>query len=532
MSEHAEQTTGASVARSGAWETAGQVLPQAYVFVTSVAIARYLGPSTFGRIALITGIQLAVTTVITWGFPYAVSRTVAEELGAGRSERVRAFARWAYLVVAGAAAVAFAVMFGAALAGATPYSVWVLAGLTAAGAVLHSVPSSLLIGAQRWREARIMGITTGTVSAAAKVVALALGAGIVALFAIEFVIVLANLAGTTTLAGRYLRLLPKGDADRAAKRRVLSFAGVVGISTVVNLVVYQRTEIFVLAHYRSDTEIARYSVPYSMVTTLLLLPTAASAVLSPAVATLWGAGAIDRIRSGVGRTLRLVLTMTIVVAGALIAIGPAFVRLLYGPGFAHVAAIMFVLALGLPIVPIGTISASVLRAVGTLRWLTTFGVVGAVANVVLAFALIAPFGAVGAAAANSTAQIAVALPLLLIVRRQVRGIDLGGPVLLRCAALVAAAALLAFLVVDALPLGLRVPAGAVVFSAVMLAGAGAVRILSRDDAWWLVELLGGRVLGIPARLAAWAGGVRAGRVSRHAEVVHVDEPPEGQEAPR
>ena len=507
MSEHAARTTGASVARSGIWETAGQVLPQIYVFITSVAIARYLGASTFGRIALITGIQLAATTVLTWGIPYALSRTVAEELGAGRPERVRALARWAYGVTGVAAFAAFAVLFGAALAGASPTSVWILAGLTAGGAVLHSVPSSFLIGSQHWRDARIMGITSGTVSAGAKVVALALGAGIVALFAIEFVIVLVNLAGTTVLARRQERLLPHGTVDAALKRHVLSFAGVIGISTVVNLVVYQRTEIFVLAHYNSDAEIARYSVPYSMVTTLLLLPTAASAVLSPAIATLWGAGSLDRIRSGVGRTLRLVLTMTIVLAGTLVAVGPAFVRLLYGPPFAHVAAIMLVLALGLPIVPIGTISASVLRAVGTLRWLTIFGVAGAIANVVLAFALIAPFGAVGAAAANSTAQIAVALPLLLTVRRRIRGLDLGLAALTRCAALTAVAAFLAILSTDAVALALRVPVGALVFAAVMLAGAGFIRIISKDDAGWLSELLGSRVRGIPASLARWAGGL-------------------------
>lgn len=504
--DYASSTTGASVARGSLWEIAGQVLPQIYVFIVSAATARYLGASVFGLIALISGVQLAVTSIVTWGIPYALIRTSGELYGSGRSSQLRSLMRWAYRVVAAASAIAFVATAGAVVAGAHPRSVWVLAGLTAAAAVLHSVPSSFLIGAQRFRQARIMGILTGTVSAGAKVVALATGHGIVAIFAIELAVVLANLIGTGVLAHHYQRDLGHDDVQPGLKRDVFRFAAIVGVSTVVGLVVYQRTEIFVLAHYRTDTDIARYSVPYSMVTTLLLLPSAASTVLSPAVATLWGARDLDRIRSGVSRSLRLVLLMTITLAGILSAVGPSFIRVVFGPSFSDVRTILIVLALGLPVVPVGTISSSVLRALGTLRWLTIWGVTGAIANVVLAFALIKPFGAVGAAAANSSAQMAVALPLLVIVRRRVGSVDMGLLVLLRTMLLVGLGTAAAIVTVAYLPLAARVPVGALVFGVIVFGGARPFRIMSRDDAGWITELLAGRGRGWPAAFARYASG--------------------------
>jgi O-antigen/teichoic acid export membrane protein len=247
-----------------------------------------------------------------------------------------------------------------------------------------------------------------------------------------------------------------------------------------------------------------------MITTLLLLPAAAGAVLSPAVATLWGARDMDRIRSGVARSVRLMLLLTITLAGIASAVGPAFVRIVFGPAFADVRTIMIVLAVGLPLVPLGTVSGSVLRAIGTLRWLTIWGITGGIANVVLAFVLVAPFGAIGAAAANSSAQMAVAVPLLVCMRRQIGSVDLKVAGLVRLVLLVTFATAASIVVGDQLPLAAQIVVGSGLFLAVVLAGSGPLRVLSRDDAGWLAELLAGRARGVPASIARYASGQRGG----------------------
>jgi O-antigen/teichoic acid export membrane protein len=478
-------TTGASVARGGVWEVTAMALPQVYVFVVSAFIARTLGPDIFGRVVLISGVQSAVTSFALWGFPYALIRWTGSLLGAGRASELRSLMSWSYRVVLVASGVGFAFMLGAALTGAHPTSAWVLAAITAAAATLHAVPSAFLVGAQQFGRARIMGIVTGSVSMLAKIVALTLGGGILALFAIDLVIVLANLAGTAALAARFQRPFGRDEVASGVRREILRFSGVIGITTAASLVVYQRTEIFLLAHYRSDRDIALYSVPFAMVTVLMLIPTAASSVLSPAVATLWGAGEVRRIRSGFARGLRIMVLLTLILAGLAAAVGPAFIQLVYGPQFDNVTPVLLLLLVAVPIVPLGAMSTSILRGIGLLRWLTVSGVLAAVLNIVLAFALVPPFGPLGAAGANSLAQVGAALPLVFYAVRRLGGVPLPASELLRGGIVAVAAAAVAYFVARPLPAAAGVGAGVLSFSGAALAMGAALRVVSPDDRVWL-----------------------------------------------
>jgi O-antigen/teichoic acid export membrane protein len=485
--DHARRTTGASVVRGGAWEITGQVLPQVYIFVVSALVARTLGAAAYGRVALITGVQAAVWTIALWGFPHALTRYVSQLLGQGRDSELRGLLRWAYRVMVPMASLATAFMLGAVALGAQPTSAWALAAVSTTAGVLQAVPSAFLIGAQRWAQARAMGVAAGGASMIIKAVALSTGHGIVALFAIDVVIAIANLAGTAVLAARNQRAQPYREVEAPLKRDVFRFAAIIGISAAANLVVYQRTEIFVLAHYTTDTEIARYAIPYALVSALLLVPAAASTVLSPAIATLWGAGAVDRIRSGFGRALRLMVLLTIGLAAISAAVAPALVRVVYGIG--HEQWVIWVLLLSVPFVPLGTMSTSLLRAMGLLRWLTVSGILAAVLNIVLSFVLIPPFGAVGAAAANTSAQAAAAVPLLvyaiwrlgevpLPVQQTVRGLLAGG-----------GAAVLSYVVTRPLPPAAGLGAGLVTFGLAAVALSVALGVPDRDDRTWLAATL-------------------------------------------
>jgi O-antigen/teichoic acid export membrane protein len=480
-------TTGASVARGGVWEIAGNLLPQVYVFVVSAVVARHLGASVFGRVVLIAGVQSAVTVITPWGIPLSLIRHVGQLVGAGRAAQLQALLAWSYRIAVLAAVVGFSFMLGAALTGARPTSAWVLAGLSAAAAILQSVPSAFLIGSQRWSKARITGIVSGGCSMVAKIVALALGGGIVTLFAIDLVIMVANLAGTALLAALHQRSLGREPVAPPLKRDILRFAGVVGFSGAANLVLYQRTEIFVLAHYRTDADLALYSVPFAFVTALLLLPAATSSALSPAVATLWGAGDIQRIRSGYARGLRLMLILALTLGGLAAAVGPALIRLVYGPAFDNVRLVLFLLVLSVPIIPLGTMSASVLRAMGVLRWMTIVGAAAAVANVGLAFLLIPPFGPAGAAGANSIAQIGATLPLVVYAVRRLGGVPLPVSEALRGGVTVVAAVTVANLVASTLPTGVALVVAFAVFVVVAVVVGLPLRVLKREDRAWVRE---------------------------------------------
>ena len=107
------------------------------------------------------------------------------------------------------------------------------------------------------------------------------------MFAIDIIGIGGNLIGTGWYARRQAHSLPTARLDRALRRRVVRFAGISSISVFVSFVVYQRTEVLFLGHYSTNTEIALYWIPFTVVSGLTLLTWAAGAAFGPAVATLW-----------------------------------------------------------------------------------------------------------------------------------------------------------------------------------------------------------------------------------------------------
>lgn len=500
------ETTGASVARGSLWETAGLVLPQIYVVIGSVFVARYLGPAGVGRLTLIAFVQVTVTTGLVLGLPVALTRYAGELVGKGNGGAVRVLARWAWKVEIFTALAAFLLMTGAGLLGADPQAAWLLAGVSAAGAVMHAVPSSFLRGLQRWREARIVGVATGGLALGIKIVALMQGGGIVALFAIDVVITAANLLGTVLLARRAIRTLPPADGDTQVIPEVVRFAALASVGILITLVVYQRTEVFFLARYSTDSEIAIYSIPFSIVSAMLLLPRAIAYVLAPAVANLWGAGEMERIRSSFSRATRLVVLLNLLLTGVAAALLPAAIRLVYGSAFASAGRVLVILVATLPFVPLTALGSSFLLGIGRQWGLTIVGGVAALTNIGLDFALIPRHGAIGAAVANSIAQLVGSIPLIIYASRVLGGLVLHVGALLRGIGTVLAAIITTTLVIHVLPLGVALPIGSVVFVMTLVVVGIVARPLAVEDAVWVEAIAGTRLHGLIGAASRCASG--------------------------
>lgn len=209
-----------NVLRGTLWSFAGSILPQAYTLVASVVLARTLGADGLGQLTFITFAASTLGTLLTLGFPNSVVRHVAEAIGAGLADEVPALYRWAWRWAVVVALLAASCLWLVALAGRDPTAAWLLAGVSSAALVLHQVPSVLLIGARRWRDAMIVGTTTGLVSLVVRVVVLLNGGGIVSMVAIDAVVGSANVLLTAFLARRAL-----GQLTGTPKRTRSSSAG-------------------------------------------------------------------------------------------------------------------------------------------------------------------------------------------------------------------------------------------------------------------------------------------------------------------
>jgi O-antigen/teichoic acid export membrane protein len=290
-----------------------------------------------------------------------------------------------------------------------------------------------------------------------------------------------------------VRLLPAAEPPGQLTRDVLRFAAVGSIALVISLVVFQRVEVLFLQHFSDDEQIALYSVPFSIVVVLLLAPRSLNMVIVPTVATLIGAGEVAPIRSGFGRAVRMTLVLAVPVTALAAAVGPELITLLYGSAFEDSGPVLLVLLATIPFVPLMALSQSLLIGLGR-QWVpTAILTVTAAVNISLAFALIPPYEAVGAAIANATAQVFGAVALVAYASACVGGVVLDRGALARALVVALFAGGAAFAVVAALPPVAGPVLATVLFGLLAVPLAALLRVIPPDDASWLAGLLGPRL---------------------------------------
>lgn len=491
----AAETTGATVLSGGVWKAASLTLPQLYALVQSVVAARFLGPSGMGVQSFIAFCEISLVSLLSMGLSLSLMRYVGELRGRGRAGELRDLVAWGWRFQAVGAVLAGGVLGAAAVAGADPQSAWVLAAVAAVASVLHTVPSAVLIGAQRWRDASIVGLATGTAATAAIVIVLAAGGGITGMFAVEAVVALANLAWTSALGRRALRGIAEAPrvAATSLRRNARSYALFASASGVVTFVVWRRSELFFLQHYSADSEMAFYSIAFAVVTALTALPTALGDVVSPAVATLYGAGAGERIQRGYARGARLLLLFSLPVTAAALALGPETLKVIWGSDYSRAGDVFLILVAPLPLIPLINYARAFLTGVGLIRVPLLILVVAGVINIGLDFLFVPRWDSIGAAIANVCAQLAAGVPVLVYTRRKVGRIQWETATLFRAAVVSALAGGVAWAGIWLVGGAAGVVAGLLAGSLAFVVLGALLRILTADDARWLDEAAGWRV---------------------------------------
>jgi O-antigen/teichoic acid export membrane protein len=496
----AAATTGRSVLRGGVWILVSRVLPPVASLLVSVVAARVLGPDGMGRLSLIVFVEASLVTLFTASFPFAITRFVGESLGRERPGAVRSLAAWAWKVEGMGAALGATTLVAIALLGAEPRGAWLFAAASCAFAVLHSVPSSILLGAQRFRDATIMGLVTSALYSALSIVVLLLGGGITGFLAVNAAVVALNLLGTWVLGHRALRrVAPAAAPADDLRAQATRYALLSSFSLLLMVVVDRRSEIFFLAWFSTDEHIALYSIAFSAMAVMVLLPNAVGTVIAPALATLYGAGEIDRVRSGYGRALRLSVLVSLPLTAFGLSVGPALLTLLYGSDYSGAGLVLLILVAVLPAIAVVQISLGLMGGLGLVWPPLSALLAAAVVDVVLSLALVPAFDSAGAAAANSAGQLTACLVVALQVRRLLGSVELQPAALLRAAVAAAAAGVAARVVVEVAGGNAGAIAGTAVGVAFFLVLAKSLRIMPRADASWLDGAVG-NVLG--GRLAA------------------------------
>jgi len=304
--------------------------------------------------------------------------------------------------------------------------------------------------------------------------------------------------------------MPRLAAAAAALRKdARTYAILASLTSIVTFVVWRRSELFFLQHYSPSAEIAFYSIAFSLMTALTTLPQSLSEVVSPAVATLFGAGAQERIQRGYGRGSRLLVLISLPITAAALAVGPETMRLIWGRNYGPAGTVFLILLAPLPMIPLVNLARAFLSGIGEIRIPLLIMLVAGALNIGLDFLLVPPYDAKGAAVANACAQLSAGLPILLLARRRVGTVRWEAASLARAAVASAGAGAVSWAFVAVLGGAAGVVVGLAAGALALLLLGGLLRILPAEDALWLDEALGPRFRGLLGRTFRLWGGLPA-----------------------
>lgn len=491
LSGFAGETTSRTVSRAGLWNAFSHLVPQVYLLVQSVAAARFLGPDLMGQQSFIAWTAVSVVFIWARGLPDAVLRFAAERLGRERPGDVRGLVRWATRVEVTVGLLGFGLLFATGLWRGELRRAWALAGVVCAMSVLRGIPLAVLRARLRWRESSMIGVYSGAVAMVGTVAVLAAGGSIASMFAVEAAV---GVGATLYARSRALRELHDLDApltvDHDLHRSVARYAAVASGQAVFAYVVWQRSEFLLLDRWSSDSEIALYSVAFGGVAVITRLLQAFAAVIPGSVATLYGAGAIDRIKAGYARGVRLLMLLTLPLTAVSAALGPVAIDVVYGEEYDRAGAVVVVVLTAVPVVALFHLAFGLVQGLGRLRVLVVASIAGTVADLTVAYLLIPDHGAVGAGAANAAAQVAASLVVVGFAARFAHGADYGIGRMLRAALAAAAAGGVAWTAVSVLPAVPGMLAGGLGGLGMYAALLRLLRVVHADDRAWLAKNVG------------------------------------------
>lgn len=413
----------ARVARNAGFNVLTGVVTSVALFATSVVIARTLGPADTGVYNLLTFTIVVVVTLASSGIGITATKYAGQYDSEEQREQVAAIIRFAIracgltaLVIAGLLALA-----SPGLAAAFDQSgksfLFALAALAAVPLSLRRAVEGSLQGLQRQAVLLPLAMAQGLALLGGSAGVLAAGGGLAALMLVQFAVGLAVLA----LFLLALRRAGRGGRARLAaplRSRMLSYAGSVTALSVLDLIVWQRSEVVLLGIFAATEEVAYYAIAFAVADAVQqAVPQAIQTALFPTQSRALETGDRTYFQAAYETSARLLTLVTVPVAvtGGILA-GPLIVTL-YGDAFSEAVLPLQVLLFSAGAGRVGYAFSTVLFAAERERLMLKLTLGWAVVNLALGLVLVPTLGLVGAVAANASVQVLAVVVAPLVVRR-------------------------------------------------------------------------------------------------------------------
>jgi O-antigen/teichoic acid export membrane protein len=476
-------------------------------FLVSIPVARVFGPERMGYYNYLVWLTNITTAVGSFGLPMTTRKYMAEHLNRGEDAVAHAIYRVGVrlqimvsclVTIIGLALVYFA-------GEPSQHLVAVLLVLNMAPRMIGFIPSQANNAAELMKRSTGPALTGGAVTTVLTLLCLATGVGglegvaasIVVGAAVEMVLKL-------RVVRRRMAEVPVAELSPELKKRMLSYSGQGLALMLLNVVVWDRSDLIILKHMNRDiAQVSYFSISFNLTERVLTFPNAFTSALGVTMMAQYGRGRerlAELVVSGAKYSMLLAFPLLLGMA----CVSGAAVRI-YGHQYDAMIPVLALAALFA--IPKALIAAptSLLQTTENQGYLIWVGCCCGVLDVLLDVLLTPGYGARGAAIANGVTQTAAAVAIWLRVREL---FDLNlrlrefGRIAVSGAAMCAVTLLITRSIPGYVGILLGVPAGA----ATWFAGLRVTKAIAPEDADRLLQIgkvLPGRMRPSIGRFVGW-----------------------------
>jgi len=394
-----------TISRNSFWYVLDASAATIVMLIASVPVARVMGPQVLGNYIYLVFITNIAQRLANVGIPATACKYIAEFLGAGQPGIAHQVYRTTFKHQVTIATVVTTIGLALVMLLSQPAErvVSLLIVLSMWPSMVNNIPAQANVAAENLR-ANIPASFASFITYVALVTGtLVFGWGLMGLATATFV------SRTVEALVRYLgvrhrlRGTPRVPLPADLSARMFTFSKQNLVLLGLGLIVWDRSELLLLKHFSDVTQVAFYSLAFSISNQLLMAPRAFSTSIGYTIFAQYGRD-WRRLESLMQNATRYVALIAFPMFLGMAAITEPLIRLVYGQRYLAVIPVLWVLSIFAIPRSFQSHSESLLQATETQGFMVRWLAVSAVVNLSLDFLLIPRYGALGAGIANGLAQ--------------------------------------------------------------------------------------------------------------------------------
>jgi O-antigen/teichoic acid export membrane protein len=392
---------------------------------TSAIIARTLGPANTGVYGYTLWLVGALGVLANIGLPAALTKYVSEYIGRRDTATASQLGK-RLLLTQLVVALGVSGLTACFILLRTPYRS--IIGLAAVMILPYALQQGLvaaLAGVQRFDRIALISLYVALAQVASVGIAAIFHSGVLGML-------WATLAGLAVGTWLYYRAvdelllklpaLPSNPLSETPDvfRRIRRFSLTISYVLLLDMIVWQRSEVLFLKWYSTLPQIAFYTLAYSIATKVSEIASSFSSTLLPLYSESYGRNGLQEVGPVYVKALKYVQMVMVPLCLLGVAVAKPLVYLIYGPNYLPLVLPLQILLASLAFTSMGVVGSPLLVGTERQSFIAKYGTVVAILNVALDLILIPKHGALGAAVANCTAQVAGVLGGTIYVIRYIR----------------------------------------------------------------------------------------------------------------